>query len=99
MLALNYVKKSASDFLFAFVLLANVFLCFTYFEFLWPSTFKSALRQFASYDLLSPVQTHSDSMCVHSFGLQMVQLGDPCVNGWKALVGVCGPYSYPRAAG
>lgn len=88
--------------MFAFVLLANVFLFFffffTYFAFLWPSTFKSALHQFASYDLLSSVQTHSDSMCMHSFGLQMVQLGDSCVNGWKALVGVCGPYSYPRAA-
>lgn len=76
----RYVKKNTSDFMFAFVLLANVFLCFTYFEFLWPSTFKSTLHQFASYDLLSSVQTHGDSMCMHSFGLQMVQLGDPCVN-------------------
>lgn len=83
--------------MFALVLLAMFSLSYI-FELLWPSTFKPALHQFASYDLLSPVQTHGHSMCVHSFGLQMVQLGDPCVNGWKALVGICGPYGYPRAA-
>lgn len=49
------------------------------FDFLWFPITKS-VQQPSPYYILSSVQAHSDSMCVHSLGLQVVQLGDSSIN-------------------
>lgn len=38
------------------------------------------VQQPSPYHVLSSVQAHSDSLCVHSLGLQVVQLGDSSIN-------------------
>lgn len=49
------------------------------------------LLQSAPDYLLSAAQTHSGGMCLHSSGLQVVQLGDSGLFRWEALVGICRP--------
>jgi len=49
------------------------------FDFLWFLITKF-VQQSSPYHVLSSVQAYSDSMCVHSLGLQVVQLGDSSVN-------------------
>lgn len=51
------------------------------------------------HHLLSAAQAHGHCLRVHTPRLQMVQLGDPSVHWWEALVGVCGQLSHPWASG
>lgn len=48
--------------------------------------------------LLPATQTHSGGLCLHSPGVQMVQLGDSGLFRWKTLVGICGPDGDSTAA-
>lgn len=58
----------------------------------------SHTTQSTPHYLLPPVQAHSDCLCVHPPGLQVVQLGDPSFYWWETLVGVCGQLCHSRAA-
>lgn len=62
------------------IMLCAYFLFPSIFDFFFSSIVNFFQPQSASYYILSSVQTNCDSMCVYTFGLQVVQLGNPCID-------------------
>ena len=56
--------------------------------------YKICVQQSSPYYILSSIQAYSDSLYVHSLGLQVVQLGNSSINWWKTLVGICRSFRY-----